>query len=163
MPNSIGTAAPRGTLRYGTTKFGGTCPFGVQCGGLPFRGDRSSSFTARPSAWSFGRGIGYTGFGSWVSPHRLLLVRSIRLVLLRPGNVESNPGPDGDLCVGCGLTPAANTRTLLRCREGCSRECHHREACSDLQRGKQHQGIWACGMCVVVVVVASLSKYVADV
>jgi hypothetical protein len=78
------------------------------------------------------------------------LVRGIRLALLRAGNVESNPGPDGGPCVGCGLTPSENIRALLRCREGCGRECHSREACSGLCRGEQRQGIWACGMCVVV-------------
>jgi hypothetical protein len=78
------------------------------------------------------------------------LVRGIRLALLRAGDVESNPEPDGGPCVGCGLTPAANTRVLLRCREGCGRQCHCREACSGLRRGEQRQGIWTCGMCVVV-------------
>jgi hypothetical protein len=29
-------------------------------------------------------------------------------------------------------------------------ECHYKEACSGLQRGEQRQGIWACGVCVVV-------------
>jgi hypothetical protein len=77
------------------------------------------------------------------------LVRGIRLVLLRAGDVESNPEPDGGPCVGCGPTPAANIRALLWCRESCGRECHRREACSGLRRGEQRQGIWACGMCVV--------------
>jgi hypothetical protein len=64
--------------------------------------------------------------------------------------VESNPGPDGGPCVSCGLTPAPGKRALLRCREGCGRECHYKEACSGRRRGEQHQGIWACGVCVVV-------------
>jgi hypothetical protein len=78
------------------------------------------------------------------------LVRGIRLVLLRAGNVESNPGPDGGPCVGCGLMPAANTRALLRCKEGCGRECYHREACSGLRRQEQRQEIWECRICLAV-------------
>jgi hypothetical protein len=154
MPNSIGMAATQGTLCHGAIKFGGTWPFGVQCGGFPFLGDRSSFFTARPSAWSVGQAGGAGGLAARVLAHGFLLTRCCslvhgnRLALLRAGNIESNPGPDGGSCVGCGLMPAANTRALLRCREGCGRECHRREAC--LRRGEQRQGIWACGMCVVV-------------
>jgi hypothetical protein len=94
------------------------------------------------AAWVSARGFLLTGSRS--------LVRGIRLALLQADDVESNPGPDGGPCGGCGLTPAANTRVLLRCREGCDKECHRREACSGLHKGEQRQGIWACGICVVV-------------
>jgi hypothetical protein len=89
------------------------------------------------AAWVSARGFLPTGCRS--------LVCGIWLALLRAGDLESNPGPDGGPCVGCGLTPAANTRALLWCREGCGRECHRKEACSGLRRGEQHQGIWALG------------------
>jgi hypothetical protein len=65
------------------------------------RGDRSSFFTARPSAWSVSQAGGAGGLAVRVSAHGFLLtgcrslVRGIRLVLLRAGNVESNPAPDG--------------------------------------------------------------------
>jgi hypothetical protein len=140
----------QGTLCRGDTKSGGTWPFGVQRAGFPFRGYISSSTTARPSAWSVGRAGGEGGLAAWVSAHGFLptgcrsLVRGIRLVLLRAGDVESNPGPDGGPCVGCGLTPAPGKSALLRCREGGGRECHYKEACSGLRRGEQHQGIWVC-------------------
>ena len=94
------------------------------------------------AAWVSARGFPPTGCRS--------LVRGIRLVLLRAGDVESNPGHDGGPCVSCGLTPAPGKRALLRCREGCGRVCHYREACSGLRRGEQRQGIWACEVCVVV-------------
>jgi hypothetical protein len=92
--------------------------------------------------WVSARGFSPTGCRS--------LVRGIRLVLLRAGDVESNPGPDGGPCVRCGLTPAPGKRALLRCREGCGRVCHYKEACSGLRMGEQRQGIWACEVCVVV-------------
>jgi hypothetical protein len=69
MPNSIGMAATRGTLHRGATKFGGTWLFGVQCRGLPFLGDRSSSLTAAPLP---GLLAGREGRGDWV--HGLWLV-----------------------------------------------------------------------------------------
>jgi hypothetical protein len=74
----------------------------------------------------------------------------MRSSVLRAGDVESNPGPDRGPCVVCGLMPAENARALLRCREGCGRECHYKKVCSGLGRGEQHQGNWACGICVVV-------------
>jgi hypothetical protein len=43
-------------------------------------------------------------------------------------------------CVDCGLTPTANTRALLWCREGCGRQCYRREACSGLRRGSSVKG-----------------------
>jgi hypothetical protein len=156
MPNTIGTGGTRGTLWRGATNFGGTWSFGAQHEGFPFKGDRSPSFMARPSTWSVGQAGRAGGLAAWVSARGFLptrcrsLVRGIRLALFRAGDVESNPGPDGGPCVGCGLLPAANTRALLRCKEGCGRECHHKEACSGLRRGEQRQGILACGVCVVV-------------
>jgi hypothetical protein len=151
IPRSIGTGGTRGTLCCGATNFGGTWSFGAQCAVFPFRGDQSPSFTARPSAWSVGRAGGARGLAAWVSARGFpltgccSLVRGIWLALLRAGDVESDPGPDGGPCVGCGLTPAANTRVLLRCRKGCGRECDCKEACSGLHRGEQRQGILACG------------------
>jgi hypothetical protein len=106
MPNSIGMAGTRGTLRHGATKFGGMWPFGVQCVGLHFRGDQSSSFTARPSTWSVGWAERAGGLAAQVLARGFLLtgcrllVHGIRLVLLQAGDVESNPGPDGGPCVG---------------------------------------------------------------
>jgi hypothetical protein len=141
MPNSIGTGGTRGTLCRGATKFGGTWPFGAQCAGFPLRGDQSPYFTARPFAWSVGRVGGAGELAAWVSAHGFpltgchSLVRGIRLALLRAGDVESNPGPNGGPCVGCWLTPAANTRALLWCWKGCGRECQRRETCSGLCRG----------------------------
>jgi hypothetical protein len=98
--------------------------------GIPLKRDRSSSTMARPSAWSVGRSGGAGGLAAWVSARGFLptgcrsLVRCIRLVLLRAGDIESNPGPDGGPCVSCGLTPAPGKRALLQCMEGCGRECH---------------------------------------
>jgi hypothetical protein len=97
--------------------------------------------------------------GDWLHGFRLVeflptgcsfLVHGIRLVLLRAGDVESNPGPDRGPCVVCGLKPVENAGELLRCRKGCGMESHYKEACSGLRRGEQRQGNWACGMCVVV-------------
>jgi hypothetical protein len=119
--------------------------------GLPFLGDQSSFFTARPSAWSVGRAGRAGGLAARVSARGFLLTgcrlldRGIRLALLWVSDVESNPGPDGGSCVSCGLTPAENTRALLRCREGCGRECHHREACSGLRRGSSVRGFGHMG------------------
>jgi hypothetical protein len=53
-------------------------------------------------------------------------------------------------CASCGLTPAPGKRALLRCREGCGRVCHHKEACSGLRTPFKRQGIWSCEVCVVV-------------
>jgi hypothetical protein len=138
MPNYIGTGGMRGTLWRGATNLGGSWSFGTQRAGFPFRGDQSPSFTACPSAWSVGRAGGAEGLAAWVSARGFpptgcrSLVHSIRLVLLRAGDVESNPGPDGGPCVSCGLMSAPGKRALLRCREGCGRVCHYKEACSGL-------------------------------
>jgi hypothetical protein len=101
-------------------------------------------------------GLGWRG--DWLHGFQLVgflptgcrsLVRGIGLVLLQAGDVKSSPGPDRGSCVVCKQTPAENARALLRCREGCGRESHYKEACSGLQGGEQHQGNWACGLCVV--------------
>ena len=156
MPNTIGTGGTLGKLCCGVTNFGGTWSLGTQCTGFPFKGDRIPSLTACPSVWSAGRAGGVGGLAAWVSARGFpptgcrSLVRGIRLVLLRAGDVESNPGPDGGACASCGLPSASDKSALLRCRDGCGRESHRKEACSGLRRGEQRQGIWACGVCVVV-------------
>jgi hypothetical protein len=61
-----------------------------------------------------------------------LLVHGIQLILHQASDVESNSWPERGSCVGCGLTPGPNARALLRCREGCGRDSHYREACSGL-------------------------------
>jgi hypothetical protein len=124
--------------------------------GSPQFGDRMPLPTACRSAWSVGRAGGAGGLAAWVSARGFpttgcrSLVRGIRLVLLRASDVESNPRPDGGPCVSCGLPSTSDKRALLRCREGCGRESHRKEACSGLRRGEQPQGISACGVCVVV-------------
>jgi hypothetical protein len=146
MPNTNGMGGTRGTLWRGATNFGGTWSCGAQ---LPLQRGSKSLLYGPPLCLVCRPGARGGGLAAWVSAHGFLptgcrsLVRGIRLVLLWAGDVESNPGHDGGPCVGCGLTPAADTRALLWCREGCGRECHRKEACSGLRRGEQHQGIWA--------------------
>jgi hypothetical protein len=109
-----------------------------QCGGFPLSGTKSLRIQFAALA---GLQAGLGGQGDWLRGFWLMgflptgcrsLVCGIRLVLLRAGDVESNPGPDRGPCVICGLTPAENARVLLWCREGCGRESHYKEACSGL-------------------------------
>jgi hypothetical protein len=148
MPNTIGTGATRQTLHRGATIWL-LVVLRDPVWGSPQYGDRSLPLTACPSAWSVGRAGGVGGLAAWVLARGFpptgcrSMVRGIWLVLLRAGDVESNPGPDGGPCVSCGLPSASDKRALLRCREGCGRESHRKEACSGLRRGEQRQGIWA--------------------
>jgi hypothetical protein len=156
MPNTTATAATRKKLHCGTTTIGSEFPSVGQCGSLPFL--RIKFFLIQYAALA-GLSGGWGWQGGWLHRFWLVgflptgcrsLVHGIRLVLLRAGNVESNPGPDRGPCVVCGKTPAENAKVLLRCREGCGRKSHNKEACSGPQRGEQRQGNWVCGMCMVV-------------
>ena len=71
-------------------------------------------------------------------------------MLLRSGDIETNPGPGqgGSTCVSCGLS-MGNYRGPLRCADGCGRLAHKRQACSGLGREGQNRGIWRCGTCGV--------------
>ena len=71
-----------------------------------------------------------------------------RLLLLRSGDVESNPGPDstGGGCASCGET-LGSYRRPLKCAAGCGALSHRRQACSGLGREGQNRGIWRCVGC----------------
>ena len=72
-----------------------------------------------------------------------------RLLLLRSGDVETNPGPGpGGCCAFCGLS-MDTYRGPLRCAAGCGAVSHRRMACSGLRREEQNRGIWRCRGCTL--------------
>ena len=83
----------------------------------------------------------YRGVFMW-SGHLPALV--IRILLLRAGDVEQNPGPSQSMpkCKPCGKTLRSN----LTCRT-CSATSHKQEACSGLKRGQQTPGHLTCTDC----------------
>ena len=72
-----------------------------------------------------------------------------RLLLLRSGDVETNPGPGpGGCCAFCGLS-METYHGPLRCAAGCGAVSHRRMACSGLRREDQNRGIWWCAGCTL--------------
>ena len=75
-----------------------------------------------------------------------------RLLLLRAGDVEMNPGPaGGEACWRCSIRIKAGD-PFLRCVSGCERVSHCQEGCSGLKRTRQQrvrQGHehWRCPEC----------------
>ena len=85
--------------------------------------------------------------GGFLAAGRLSPDHDDRLLLLRSGDVETNPGPDpGESCASCGLS-MGTYRLTLRCDNGCGAVSHRRKACSGLERVDQNRGIWRCIGC----------------
>lgn len=68
---------------------------------------------------------------------------NLRLLLLRAGDVERNPGPATRACSTCSTTVRANSSPLV-CSRVCGRVCHKQESCSGLTRAMQAIGTWVC-------------------
>ena len=83
-----------------------------------------------------------TGVFLW-SGHLPALV--VRMLLMRAGDVEVNPGP-GLFCKPCGRTLRTN-QPHLRCGS-CIATSHKQEKCSGLRRVSQTPGNWTCSDCV---------------
>lgn len=114
---------------------------------------KSGTFTLHPDAGPFA-GRGWRGWVAWsatcggfLAAGRLSPDHGDRLLLLRSGDVETNPGPDpGESCASCGLS-MGTYRLTLRCDNGCGAVSHRRKACSGLERVDQNRGIWRCIGC----------------
>ena len=83
-----------------------------------------------------------TGVFLW-SGHLPTLV--VRMLLMRAGDVEVNPGP-GLFCKPCGRMLRTN-QPHLRCGS-CIATSHKQDKCSGLRRVSQTPGNWTCSDCV---------------
>ena len=67
----------------------------------------------------------------------------IRMLLLRAGDIESNPGPRCDAC----SKELRQNQSHLFCSE-CPNTCHKQEKCSGLLRAAQVRAVWKCSSCI---------------
>ena len=71
--------------------------------------------------------------------------RGLRTLLLRSGDIESNPGPQhGQRCARCSGTIKRNFVPLSCGSAACDRVCHRQEKCSDIARTQIEREQWFC-------------------